>query len=68
MVFSDGLASISVFIEPSASRNRVNPVASRQGAINIYTRTLDDQVVTVLGEAPAPAVQQIGESVAVRGK
>jgi sigma-E factor negative regulatory protein RseB len=68
MVFSDGLAAISVFIEPSASRSRVNPGPSRQGAINIYTRTLDDQVVTVLGEAPAPAVQQIGESVALRGK
>jgi sigma-E factor negative regulatory protein RseB len=68
MVYSDGLASVSVFIEPSASRSRINEGLTRQGAINIYTRTIKDQVVTVLGETPAPAVQQIGDSVAFRGK
>jgi sigma-E factor negative regulatory protein RseB len=52
MVFSDGLAAVSVFIEPMANRTRINEGLSHQGAINIYTRTINDQVVTVLGEAP----------------
>lgn len=68
LVYSDGLAAVSVFIEPSASRSRINEGLTRQGAINIYTRTINDQVVTVLGEAPASTVMQIGDSVSFRGK
>jgi len=68
MVYSDGLAAVSVFIEPMANRARINEGLSHQGAINIYTRTIDDQVVTVLGEAPASTVTQIANSVSFRGK
>jgi sigma-E factor negative regulatory protein RseB len=68
MVFSDGLAAVSVFIEPMANRTRINEGLSHQGAINIYTRTISDQVVTVLGEAPASTVMQIANSVSFRGK
>lgn len=66
MVYSDGLAAVSVFIEPLASRSRINEGLSQQGAINIYTRTVDGQVVTVLGEAPATTVMQIANSIAPR--
>ncbi len=68
MVYSDGLAAVSVFIEPAATRNRINEGLSQQGAINIYTKTVSDQVVTVLGEAPAATVMQIGNSVSRRPK
>jgi sigma-E factor negative regulatory protein RseB len=68
MVYSDGLAAVSVFIEPAATRHRINEGLSQQGAINIYTRTVNDQVVTVLGEAPATTVMQIANSVAPRSK
>jgi sigma-E factor negative regulatory protein RseB len=68
MVYSDGLAAVSVFIEPAAARHRINEGLSQQGAINIYTRTVNDQVVTVLGEAPATTVMQIANSVAPRSK
>jgi len=67
LVYSDGLAAVSVFIEPAASRSRINEGLTRQGAINIYTRTINDQVVTVLGEAPASTVMQIGDSISFRG-
>ncbi|MBI3528540.1 MAG: MucB/RseB C-terminal domain-containing protein [Betaproteobacteria bacterium] len=68
MVYSDGLAAVSVFIEPAATRHRINEGLSQQGATNIYTRIVDDQVVTVLGEAPAATVIQIADSVSPRGK
>ncbi|MEO8158357.1 MAG: MucB/RseB C-terminal domain-containing protein [Betaproteobacteria bacterium] len=66
MVYSDGLAAVSVFIEPTAGRNKIKEGLSQQGAINIFTRIVDDQVVTVLGEAPAATVMQIANSVAAR--
>ena len=68
MVYSDGLAAVSIFIEPAATRNKINEGLSQQGAINIFTRTINDQVVTVLGEAPATTVMQIANSVSPRGK
>lgn len=64
MVFSDGLAAISVFVEPlAASGVKVVTGAFRSGAINIYKRVLGTHQVTALGEAPAKAVQRLAESV-----
>ena len=65
IVYSDGLVAISVFVEPTPSTPQ--PVgASHQGGINVYSRPLDDYLVTVLGEAPAATVRQIAYSVAQR--
>jgi sigma-E factor negative regulatory protein RseB len=65
LVFSDGLVAISVFVEPFASAPA--PVGMRQdGGLNVYTLRLDDNLVTVIGEAPAATVRQIGNSVARR--
>lgn len=62
MVYSDGMAAVSIFIE-SRSGRAVNEGLTRQGAINIYRRSMGDKVVTVLGEAPEVTVKQIGDSV-----
>ena len=66
IVFSDGLAAVSVFIEPMP-RTRPVQSLSHQGAVNIYTRTVSDYMVTVLGEAPAATVLQIANSLEFRG-
>ncbi len=68
LVYSDGLAAVSIFIEPAATRSKFHEGLSQQGAINIYIRTIQDQVVTVLGEAPALTVTQIANSVSFRGR
>ena len=65
IIFSDGLAAVSVFIEPSAGR-RPAQTLTHQGAVNIYTRPVADHLVTVLGEAPAATVMQIGNSLELR--
>ncbi|MGH8685532.1 MAG: MucB/RseB C-terminal domain-containing protein [Nitrosospira sp.] len=65
IALSDGLAAVSVFIEP-VSKHSFPPVegfSSSQGAINIYTRTVADNVVTTVGEVPPATVMQIGNSV-----
>lgn len=64
IVLSDGLAAISVFIEPATSK-RPAPHAglARQGAINVYVRPVGDYWVTVVGEAPAESVKYVANAV-----
>ena len=66
IVYSDGLAAVSVFIEP-LPKARIAQHLSHQGAVNIYTRPVSDFMVTVLGEAPAATVMQIANSLEFRG-
>lgn len=66
IVFSDGLAAVSVFIEPMPKAMPAQSL-SHQGAVNIYTRLIADHMVTVLGEAPAATVMQIANSLEFRG-
>lgn len=67
VVYSDGLAAVSVFIEPMANKTSLpQPGLSRQGAINIYSRQLENHLVTVVGEAPAGSVKKLAESVEYR--
>jgi sigma-E factor negative regulatory protein RseB len=62
-VYSDGMAAVSIFVEPATRRKRLQTGLSRQGAINVYRRTIGDKHVIVLGEAPAKTVMQIANSV-----
>jgi sigma-E factor negative regulatory protein RseB len=65
IVFSDGLAAVSVFIEPMP-RVPASPSLSHQGAVNIYTRPHGGHVVTVLGEAPATTLVQFANSLELK--
>ena len=63
-VYSDGLAAISVFIDPRPRDELSPPLGmSRLGALNVYQRTLGDYRVLLLGEVPALALQRLGDSV-----
>jgi sigma-E factor negative regulatory protein RseB len=66
LVYSDGLAAVSVFIESLPTKRKFQEGLTHQGAVNIFTRLLPDQLVTVLGEAPAPTVIQMANSVSLR--
>jgi len=70
IVLSDGLAAISVFIEPISARTKGMPDGRliQQGAIHIFTRVVGDQRVTVLGETPANTVMQIANSLSPKPK
>lgn len=64
LVYSDGLAAVSVFIEPmEARREPVKTGLASVGAINIYTRQVANHVVTVVGETPPGSVARIAETV-----
>jgi sigma-E factor negative regulatory protein RseB len=65
IVYSDGLVAVSVFVEPMPQAPQ--PIGlSQQGGINVYSRQLDDHLVTVLGETPGTTVRKIAFSVAHR--
>jgi sigma-E factor negative regulatory protein RseB len=67
VVYSDGLAAVSVFIEPMERRKEtVRTGLASLGAIHIYTREVANHMVTVVGDAPAVSVQRIADAVEYR--
>jgi sigma-E factor negative regulatory protein RseB len=68
MVFSDGLSAISIFIEPNdGDEDDVDGLSSR-GAVSLYHKVLDKNLVTVVGEVPPRTVIQVLDSVRYNGK
>jgi sigma-E factor negative regulatory protein RseB len=61
-VYSDGLASVSVYIEKALSRDEYSGMSHR-GALNAYGTMTDGYYVTVVGEVPRETVEMIGKSV-----
>jgi sigma-E factor negative regulatory protein RseB len=66
VVFSDGLAGLSVFIEPvDQQRTRKEGIAS-QGPTHVQVRRVADHWITVVGEVPASTVRQFAAAVSYR--
>jgi len=65
LVFSDGLVSVSVFVEPLVAASA--PAGFLQkGGLNVYSVKQDDHLITVMGETPGATVRQIAHSVTRR--
>jgi sigma-E factor negative regulatory protein RseB len=62
LVFSDGLATVSVYIEPAANQPRPTPGLSRMGTTNAWSRASDKHFVTAIGEVPPVTVRQFGNA------
>lgn len=67
VVFSDGLATVSVFIEPGAETRTMADGVQMMGPTAAYSRRVGDALVTVVGEIPAAAVQRVAASVEYKG-
>jgi len=61
MVYTDGLASLSVFIEKNSSLTEDG--VSSMGAVNAFMRVYNGHLITAIGEVPALTVKQVAESV-----
>ncbi|MFT5398508.1 MAG: sigma-E factor negative regulatory protein RseB [Gammaproteobacteria bacterium] len=61
MVYTDGLASLSVFIEKD--NQQVIEGGTSMGAVNAFMRVMDNYSVTAIGEVPAITVKQVAESI-----
>ncbi|MGH8282869.1 MAG: MucB/RseB C-terminal domain-containing protein [Gammaproteobacteria bacterium] len=62
LVFSDGLASVSVFAETSAPDRETLIGPSQMGAVNAFGRQVGTHHITVVGEVPPATVQLIAQS------
>lgn len=66
MIFSDGLASVSLFIEPLSKGVRPKTGHMIVGSTNICAHVIDGYQITVVGEVPAATVQQIAKAVSFK--
>lgn len=62
VVYSDGLATFSVFLEPATGDAPVYNDVRRQGPISAYARRVGDTLVTVIGEVPPATVRWVAQS------
>lgn len=63
MIFSDGIASVSLFIEPITKGMRPKMGHMLIGSTNICANVIDGYQVTVVGEVPEATVMQIAKAV-----
>ncbi|QAU34251.1 MucB/RseB C-terminal domain-containing protein [Janthinobacterium sp. 17J80-10] len=61
MVYSDGLAAISIFIEPGSAGRTEGYM--QQGAMNIAGKRQGEFWLTIVGEVPAVAIRQVVNSI-----
>jgi sigma-E factor negative regulatory protein RseB len=66
MIFSDGISSVSLFIEPL--NKGIRPKTGRMGigSTNICAHVLDGYQITVVGEVPPATVMQIAKAVSFK--
>lgn len=62
LVYTDGIGSVSVFIESGASATGQGEGVSRIGAANAYTAMAGAWLVTAVGEVPVRTVEMIARS------
>ena len=63
MIFSDGIGSVSLFIEPIAKGVRPKVGHMSMGPTSICAHVLDGYQITVVGEVPESTVTQIAKAV-----
>ena len=63
LVFTDGVASVSVFVEPRKADARSAEGPARVGSSSAFTTVVDDHQVTVVGEVPPTTVKFIATQV-----
>jgi len=66
IVYSDGLAAISVFIEPGSQSRTEGSL--QQGALNIVGKRQGDFWLTIVGEVPSAAIRQVANSIEFKSK
>ena len=63
MVFADGLATISVFLERMDGSPALLRGSSQLGSMNAFGKLLDDYQILVVGEVPAATVRHIADTI-----
>ncbi len=64
MVYSDGLAAVSVYVEQRSPGSIIRSGVSQLGTNNAYIRKKGELQITVIGEVPALTVRSIADEMA----
>jgi len=65
MIFSDGLASVSLFIEPTNKSGKTKVALASSGYTSFYAAVNNGYLVTAVGEVPEATVVQIANAVVI---
>lgn len=63
LIFSDGLASVSLFVEPVIKGMPPRIGKKTMGSTNVYAHVVNGYQLVVVGEVPAQTVEQIAQQV-----
>lgn len=63
LVYSDGLAMVSIFVEKVAEKPEANLGSINFGGVNAYAIHTDGYQITAVGEVPKTTVKQMADSV-----
>lgn len=66
MIFSDGIASVSIFIEPMTEGKRPKKGHMKMGSTNVCANVIEGHQVIVVGEVPVKTVQKISRAISFR--
>jgi sigma-E factor negative regulatory protein RseB len=62
LLYGDGLASVSVYVEPIAPNQQGESAMSR-GAVNVHSRWTGGRRITAIGKVPAATVERFAQAV-----
>jgi sigma-E factor negative regulatory protein RseB len=68
LVFSDGLATVSVYVESAAGDSETFGGLSSMGAVHAFGTRADGYQITVVGEVPAVTVEMMARSTVAAGR
>lgn len=68
IIISDGMASISLYIQRTDENSRRRTGNQRIGGMNVYTSLNNGYQFTVMGDAPLPTVKRISDAVYYSGE
>ncbi len=68
IVFSDGLAVFSVFIEPLSGSEKPETGQFVMGTVNIYKRIADGYLLVVMGDLPPASLKAVAEGMEMKKK
>jgi len=66
VIFSDGLASVSLFVEPMVKGAQPRVGKKTMGSTNVYANVVNGYQLVVVGEVPAQTVEQIAQQVSFK--
>jgi len=66
MIFSDGVATVSIFVERPGDTSLADLGLANIGGVNVYVKVKDGYQFTAVGEVPADTVKRMVDSVIAR--